>query len=359
MKVLILSCSTGGGHNACGKYIASELKANAIECDFVDYFSILGNKLSKEIEKIYLKSLTGHGNIFKEIYKLGETYNKISLPSPVYELNKLAKNKVLDYILKHNYDVIICPHLFPAMAITALKKDGHKIKLINVATDYAYIPFWNETDPDYFIIPHASLKKEFIEKGISQEKLIPLGIPVATSFINSTNNLRYRHDKPNILVTSGSMGFGNLEVIVKALLDNVDAYVTVICGTNKDVFQKLSKIQNSNLIVKGFISNMNDYIKNSDIVLTKPGGLTSTEVAILNKPMIHIMPIPGVENYNATFFKENKLSLVSNNVDEIVSNTKLLLNDEDLKKEMISNQRMIINRSAASDLVKFLEKISI
>ena len=54
MKVLVLSCSTGGGHNSCGKYITEEFKLNNIECDFIDYFSILGNKLSKRIEKLYL-----------------------------------------------------------------------------------------------------------------------------------------------------------------------------------------------------------------------------------------------------------------------------------------------------------------
>ena len=59
MKILVLSCSTGGGHNSCGRYIKEEFNANNIACDFVDYFSILGNKLSKRIEKLYLKSTKG------------------------------------------------------------------------------------------------------------------------------------------------------------------------------------------------------------------------------------------------------------------------------------------------------------
>ena len=99
---------------------------------------------------------------------------------------------------------------------------------------------------------------------------------------------------------------------------------------------------------------MSDYIKECDIVLTKPGGLTSTEVAVLNKPMVHIMPIPGVENYNANFFKNNKLSLVSNNIEEIIENTKKLLEDKKLQKDMIKNQSKIINKNASSDLVKFV-----
>ena len=354
MKVLVLSCSTGGGHNSCGKYIKSEFDLNNIECDFVDYFSVLGNKLSKRIEKLYLKSTSGKGKIFEGVYKLGETYNKVGLISPVYELNKLAKKKMLEFITENKYDLVICPHLFPSMAITSLKKDGFDIKLINVATDYTNIPFWNETKPDYFVIPHESLKSEFTNKGIDEKILLPIGIPISTKFKESKSSLTLKKDKPNILVTSGSMGFGNLKDIVKKILDNIDAYVIVICGSNKKLLKELSNIKNSNLIVNGFVNNMNDYIKGSDVVLTKPGGLTSTEVAVLNKPMIHIMPIPGVENYNANFFKNNNLSLVSNTIDEIIENTKRLLEDKDLQKEMIESQSKIINKNSAKDLVKFV-----
>ncbi len=356
MKVLVLSCSTGGGHNACGRYITEEFNLNGIECNFVDYFSILGDKLSKKVEKIYLTSTSGKGKIFKEVYKLGEAYSKVGIKSPVYELNKLAKNKILEFITKNNYNLVICPHLFPAMAITALKKEGINIKLINVATDYSNIPFWNETTPDYFVIPHESLKKEFIDKGIDDKILLPLGIPVSTKFQEVKTTLKLKKDKPNIVVTSGSMGFGNLEDIVKKLLECIDAYVIVICGNNKKLMERLQLINNSNLEVKGFINNMNEYIKECSVVLSKPGGLTSTEVAVLNKPMIHIMPIPGVENYNANFFKNNKLSLVSNSIDEVIKNTKILLNDKNLQQEMIKNQSKIINKNAAKELVEFVKK---
>ena len=355
MKVLVLSCSTGGGHNSCGRYIASEFNLNKIECDFVDYFSILGNKLSKQIEKLYLQSTKGKGTIFKGVYKLGEVYSKVGITSPVYELNKLAKNKMLMFINEHHYDVVICPHLFPAMAITALKRDGIAITLINVATDYTNIPFWNETKPDYFVIPHASLKDEFTKKGIDVKVLLPIGIPVATSFQEKNRTVSFKKDKPNLLITSGSMGFGNIDGIVKKVLNNIDAYVTVICGNNEKLLKKLGKIKDPHLVVKGFVDNMGDYIRESDVVLTKPGGLTSTEVAVLNRPMIHIMPIPGVENYNADFFQNNHLSLVSHTLDEIVENIKSILQDDKLRAMMLQNQRAFINKDAAKDLVDFVK----
>ena len=104
------------------------------------------------------------------------------------------------------------------------------------------------------------------------------------------------------------------------------------------------------------MNNINEYISASSIVLTKPGGLTSTEVGIIRKPMIHLMPIPGVENYNAEFFRKNGLSLVSNDVEEVIANTKKLLEDKNMQQMMIEKQSEFINRNSAKDLVAFVLK---
>ena len=279
----------------------------------------------------------------------------MGLISPVYELNKLGRQKVLKFIKTNGYDLIICSHLFPAMALTALKKEGYDLKLINVATDYTNIPFWNETNPDYFVIPHESLKESFTSKGILASVLLPLGIPVSSHFQIKKSSLNFATAKPKVLITSGSMGFGDLEKIVKEILAKLDIYLIVICGNNKKLYNKLKKINNANLMVKGFINNMNEYILASDLVLTKPGGLTSTEVAVLNKPLIHIMPIPGVENYNAAFFEEHNLSLVAHNIDDIILDIDLLLKDKDRQKEMLIKQREFINKKAAQELVEFVK----
>ena len=355
MKILVLSCSTGGGHNACGHYIEKEFRENNVVCDFVDYFDILGPKAKERVEKIYLGTTKGNGNIFKIAYKLGEKYSKTGITSPIYALNILGKNKLYSYIKENKYDLVICPHLFPAMAVTTLKKDGENIKLINVATDYHAIPFWEETTPDYFIIPHSTLKEDFVKKGFNEECLLDFGISVSTSFHRINNNLNLPTDKDIVLIVSGSMGFGKMKEIVEKILQNIsEVYVVAICGNNHELYSKLEKINNPNLIVKGYVNNINEYIAASKVVLTKPGGLTSTEVGILRKPMIHLMPIPGVENYNAEFFRKNGLSLVSNNVEEVIINTSLLLKDKNMQSEMIEKQSKIINRNSAKDLVNFV-----
>lgn len=356
MKVLVLTCSTGGGHNACANYIKNEFNDNNIECDVKNYMDIAGKNASSIAESLYLGSTKGKGNIFKGVYKIGELYSKTKIPSPVYGLNKLVKDKLYKYITENNYDIIIGTHLFPCLTLTAIKKE-HEVKFINVATDYECIPFWEETNPDAFVIPSSFLKNRFIEKGIKEDILLPTGIPVASKFLKIKNDIDIPKDKDIVLITSGSMGFGSVEKLVTMLLEEIDnCYFLVICGNNLEMKNKLLNINNPNLIVKGFVNNMNEYMHVATIIITKPGGLTTSEVVTMNKPLIHMMPIPGVENYNANFFESNKMSLKANNIDEVVAAAKKLLIDKELQQEMINNQQKIINKNSAKDLVDYVIK---
>lgn len=353
MKIVVFTCSTGGGHNSCAKYIASEFNKNGISCDVKDYMQLAGEKASKRAEKLYLGSTKGKGNIFKTVYKLGELYNKTGIKSPVYGFNKMVV-KNLDIFLEENgYDLAIGTHVFPCMALTELKKKKN-VKFINVATDYECIPFWNETNPDIFVIPSEKLSNRFIEKGINKDVLLPTGIPVASSFLEVKGDVQLPNDKDIILLTSGSMGFGEMEECVKKILESIDAYLVVVCGSNEALKEKLEKIDNKNLIVKGFINNMNEYMNKASVIIAKPGGLTSTEITMMRKPFVLMMPIPGVENYNASFFESNGMGMRAKNPDEVVSVTQKILDDKTIQEEMINNQKKYINRNSAKDLVDYV-----
>ncbi len=352
MKVLVLTCSTGGGHNACAKHIKDEFLANNIECIVQDYMDIIGPKASRIAEKIYLDSTKNNGLIFKGVYRLGEIYSKTNIPSPVYGLNSLVKEKLANYIKNNNIDIVIGTHLFPCIALTALNKDEN-VKFINVATDYECIPFWEETQPLAFVIPHESLKKRFIEKKVPEDILLPLGIPVSSKF----SNIKAKKEK-QILLTSGSMGFGKIKNIVLDILKEINDYkLVVVCGHNEKLKLDLLTINNPNLEVLGFVNNMNELILKSSIVVTKPGGLTTTEVAILNRPIVFLMPIPGVENYNANFFVEHKMALKADDEEEVITKLKMLISDEKLQEEFMANQRKFINKYSARDLVSYVLKI--
>ena len=359
-KVLILSCGTGGGHNSAAKAILEELLSQGLEADFMEYLEIINTNLKNKVNEIYLKSTNNEGKTFKVAYKLGEIYQKTNIKSPVYGLNQLNKNKLYDYIKRNGYEYIITTHLFAAQALTAIKKE-HRINFTAVATDYVCIPFWRETNPDFMITPSDELKSSFIDQGVKENKLIPLGIPVKRAYSEDydINDCKKKVgldiNKRYVLLLTGSMGFGNVEEIVDELKNNInDINLIVACGTNKELYEKLNK--KDNVIPLEFTENIDLYMKSSDIILSKPGGLTTTEIAVLGKPFIHTMPIPGCENYNANFFESHKMSLKCMNIPEIVESTKLLLENKDLCMELVENQRKYMNRNSCRDLVNLIKK---
>ena len=123
MKVLVLSCSTGGGHNSCARYIKEEFDSFNIECDFYDFFDLINSKAKEMSSKVYLFTLNNDGKIFKNFYKIGEAYSKSNVTSPVYLINKMHKKKIYDFICENGYDLVITTHLFPALTLTAINKD--------------------------------------------------------------------------------------------------------------------------------------------------------------------------------------------------------------------------------------------
>lgn len=363
-KVLILSCGTGGGHNSAAMAVKQALNNKGVRADFKEYLEITRPRLKDKVNNLYISSTKNNGKVFKGVYNLGELYQKTKLKSPIYSLNWLNRNKLYNYIENNSYDYVVTTHLFAAQALTAIKKE-HSIHFVAIATDYVSIPFWEETNPDYFIIPSKELKKDFIDKGIKEEKLLPLGIPVQRECSEEYNKDSVRKElglnlnEKYVLVLTGSMGFGNMNSMVGELVKGIkDCNFIISCGRNNKMLEQLKIKYKDNKRVQElpFTRNLNLYIKAADVILTKPGGLTTTEIATIGKPFIHTMPIPGCENYNANFFQSRKMSIKCDIIEEVVENTNKLLKDGKLQKEMVENQRKYINRNASYDIANLVIK---
>lgn len=312
MKILILSSKN---HISYCKHILEELKTNNINSTYKDYNEIINNKIINLQEKIYLNILDNTNYKFKNI---------------IYILTKLNKNKLYKYI--KNYDLIITTNIFVSLFLTYIKK----IPFIFIEPNYYINPFINKIKPNYYISINNT------------------GIPISTNFIQNKKNIRYNlniNKEQSILLISENID----DYIVNELLSIENTKLIIVTGTNKKLFKNLKKIKNKNLITLGYPHNLNDLIYSSDIVISNPNGLLSTEIAVINKPLIHILPNSKYEIINCNYFKENKLSLYCNDINNIKEYTMNLLNNENLKQEIIKNQNKIINKNSGYDLIKIIK----
>ncbi|MGN1180183.1 MAG: glycosyltransferase [Suilimivivens sp.] len=369
MKILILSCSTGGGHNAAGKAVKEQLEREGHEAVMLDPFSLAGEKTARRVGNTYIKVASKLPGLFGFIYKLGSAISSSKHKSPVYYANTLMVKRLKAYLDENHFDAVVMPHLFPAEMMTCMKRRHMDIPpTVVISTDYTCIPFFEETECDYYIIPHEDLMEEDTEKGIPENKLYPLGIPVGHSFSvkndkqHAKAKLHLPPDKPVYLVMSGSMGFGKIHLFVFELTRklNHDEQLIIICGNNKKMYHilKYTYFRNRNVHITGFTDHVSEYMDASDVIFTKPGGLTSTEALVKNIPVVFTAAIPGCETKNREFFVSRGLALASEHVHIQVSQGITLVENSDIRNAMTATQKRIAKPDAASDIVKLLEKIT-
>ena len=371
MKILILSCNTGEGHNSSGKALQTALISRGVECDIEDTLALRSKHFSKAISELYELSIKTA--LFGWAYRLAERYSTLQLKikSPVYAFNWLYAKRLAELIDAGHYDGIICVHLFPAEAITRIRRHwGQRIPTIFVMTDYTCIPLLYETELDRYIIAHQSLTEEFIEKGLSPDKLHAVGIPVneerfkeripkndARKLVNST----FGWEEANgnwYLIMGGSMGFGDITGLIRQLSYRTGSQDRIIClcGRNNSLKQNIAEEfpQDGSVKAVSYTDKVALIMDASDILMTKPGGITSTEAIIKNIPLVHINPIKGLEEDNADFFRKSGLALGGTTVAEQAKQALYLCSDKSAQQQMIYMQQRHSNRNCSNDIADII-----
>ena len=345
MKILILTCNTGGGHNSAALALKSYFDNKNIHCDIADFLSF-GKEIANNI------ICNGHVFIYRHApklfeigYKLSESETTKHKKTIIYKYCSKYADKLYDFLKQSNYDYIISVHVFASLALDYIKKNmDSSIYACHLSTDYACYPEIANTNLDKYFIAHSKLKNAHIECGIVAEKIIPSGIPVRDIFFENKitkqearRALNISNDKKLIIVAGGSMGCGPIEDIAEKLINNYKnkCNIAVICGSNEKLYDTLKKYPE--LILFGFVSDIEVHMAAADILITKAGGLTITEAAALSRPIVFINAVSGCEAYNREFFSQNTYALSSYDVDKVIENVGLLLSDEFLYNKIKNN----------------------
>ena len=368
MKVLILSCNTGGGHNAAASALKESLNFYHHEAEVLDLMSLGRKHTSALVGGAYVKLVSVFPAGFGALYQLGELVRKFPWKSPVYYANARLGNALADYIVQNHFDAVVTTHLYPAETLTWMKQKGRlTIPCVAVATDYACIPFWEETNCDYYVVPHKDLIPEFASCGIPEEKLLPLGIPVRPAFARPASkedvrrHLGLPENAPLFLVMSGSMGFGKVHLLAHELVSRLEngEQAVIICGNNKKRMRslRLQFHKNPNVHIIGFTRHVAHLLAAADVLFTKPGGLSSTEAAVRRVPLVHTDPIPGCETKNRAFFVSRGMSVTGAHQKELAEAGISLARDDVRQIAMRDAQRKNSHPQAGTSITHLLEKL--
>lgn len=326
-KILILYASAGEGHKKAALAIDSVFKNSKenVEVYTKDVLDYTSKRFKNYYAGGYLTVVRYFGQIWGFFYYLLDTPFFYKLIGPLRHLiNKLAFKKLIEYINDLKPDYILSAHFMPNELMSNFKQ---KIKLDSCVTDYKTHHFWITPYVDRYFVASEVSKKDLIEKGVSENKIIVTGIAVDNMFSNPQDKIALRkklglkESTFTILAVGGGYGVGPLEKLVRelCLVKEYDFQLIVVCGKNKKLYDNLNSFtpeKNINLRVLGFVDYVSSLMFASDVMIAKSGGLIMSEALQAGLPCIILPAILGQETYNAQAFVEMGIAKQVKNVKE-------------------------------------------
>lgn len=358
MKIFVVHASAGAGHFKAAQALYYYLKGNykGIDAKLIDV-------LDKANILFRLNYTWGYSCLIKYVPLLWQwafwiTYNKALrvFTRPIASLvNQLNTRNFAKLLIKENPAFIISTHFLPSEIATYLK-NSEKItsKVITVITDLGVHPFWVTAGTDLYVVASSSTKKLLLREGIAEERIKEFGIPVDSKFLKAYNKeelcgrLNIDKNKFTILIITGSYGIGPIREIVDLLYKDVQ--ILVVCARNKKLYASLKAKDYYNVKAFGFIDNIPELMAVSDMIITKPGGLSIAELLAMELVPIFISPIPGQETANMEVLKSYGVGIKAEKVEDI-RNAVLYYKEHQGELNSVKEKiRTIKKPSAAGDL---------
>lgn len=346
MRVLLLSCNTGGGHNSAATAVMEEFINRAVVCDRADALAFISEVHSEIVSN-------GHSYIYRhlpQLFGVGYRFEEKHPPKFIYDQMTLGAKKLAQHVTDGCYDAIVCTHMFAAMMVTeARKKHGVTIPQYLVITDYCAYPGTEMVDVEHFFIPAASLTPAYTDLGVDARRLVASGIPVHPAFMlpadkrSARRKLHLPETGKVVLLFSGSIGCGRLHRVAPELERQLpdDTTLVIVCGNNHRLHKQLKRVCTAKTVVLGFTNRIYDYMTAADLCISKPGGLSVTELLVKQVPMVLMLSVPGCESRNQEFFVGHDAAIGTDNWEDALWQTTHLIADPQKMAYMRQNLQNI------------------
>ena len=366
-KILIFYASYGGGHLSAANSIKQCIDDNFKDCetklvDCMEYVNRPVNKITTTAYKELAKKFP---------WAWGEVYSH-SQKGPLAHIssasNNLLAKKLLKLLKEYQPDIVISTHPFGSQMVSYLKRKALvDCKLATIMTDFAPHDQWlvGKDYVDYYFVSHEKMRQELINSNVAENTVFATGIPLSNRFLmhfdkdEIMKSMGLNPDKRVILFFGGGefgLGRDKTVKILNSFITHVKNHqIVAIAGKNekmKVAFDKLVAETNSESFVKvlAYTKQVPELMSISDLVVTKPGGLTTTESLASGLPIVAINPIPGQEEENAKFLEDEGVAIwlkKNDDYDEIIAD---LLSDEDKLHQMKVNTKLLAKKNSTRDI---------
>ncbi len=370
MKVLILHASAGAGHKRAAEALAKAfaLEDGSAEVAVRDILDFTSPVFKKTYGKGYLdivrKAPELWGFMFAQSDKKAQLPSHRKIRAIFNEINASAFSK---FCKEFNADIVVCTHFMPLEILA--RKVGRKwrhVPLYCVVTDFAVHSLWIVENVDRYYVATDDARRQLIRKGQPAEKIRITGIPVdplfsrSDTFENARRKLDIDANTPTVLLLSGGFGVGPAADLIRSFGQvEVNCQLLVVAGANEKLKKEATAAASGLKVpvkVFGFVDTIHELMDASDIVISKPGGLTTSEVLAKGKPMIVIDPIPGQEQRNCEYLLEAGAAVRLYESEDAPYKVQAILEDPTRMARMQKNAREISHPNAAREIARDILK---
>lgn len=358
-KILILTGRFGEGHQQAAKAIqeAANVEVPNVETEIVDFMASAYPNLYPISQFVYMKGIKKFPQLYGFIYK--KTYETNYFSQKLNSLFSVGMRKMLKLLQEVKPTVVVSTYPFASSVFSKLKEYGlTNVPLVTVITDFTHHSYWMHPFTDQYIVGSQEIRSKLIQLGIPAESVASTGIPIRTNFLKRWDRkeiiqkYQLETDIPTILIMGGGDGLIGDGFLNNQTLERIPhrLQLIILCGHNDMLRYQLHKelIHSKHRIeIKGFTNNVDELMAVSDIIITKPGGVTTSEALAMELPMLLYKPLPGQEEDNAKYLMNAGAAIQALNPSELLSQLSLMLENEVLLARMKKNARRIQKKKAA------------
>lgn len=345
------------------------MEARGENCQIRDGLSFLSETASRFVSGWHTRLYRYLPGLNQSSYQFWEKHPAMfEEKSVIYRLLADGSERLGRYIRQEGYEAVICTHVFPAVMVTdMLRRYPALLATGFVATDYTCSPMTKDSRMDRYFIPDASLTAEFVCETIPEDRIVSCGIPVREEFYRQEEKRKareafgIRQDSRHLLMMCGSMGCGPMMEMAKLLAKQMSPgqELSIVCGSNRSLQKKLlHRFEGWQQIhVWGFVDNMSLLMDSADLYLTKPGGISTSEAAVKQLPMVLIDAVAGCEAYNLRFFTGLGGAQAASNPKQTAKMCCMLLQQEEQLQGMRRKLMEISRQRAAVQIGSSMEEV--